>query len=161
MTKNKTYIMMCGFPGCGKSTLVSNLVSNSYETTVLSTDDYIEKVAKGQEKTYSECFDSQIKNAEKFVASELQTALDRGNNIIVDQTNITRSSRYKKLSKIPSEHYTKICFVVKCDEKERQKRMRNRNRKNIPPAIDLMMQEMYVKPTHEEGFDFVYEVITS
>jgi predicted kinase len=115
--------MLSGIPTSGKSTYVSFLLQKPefYNAVVLSTDNYIEKVAKENNLSYNEVFENEIKSAIKQLNVDLSEALKNNRSIIHDQTNLTQKSRAKKIKKIP-DHYKKICAYSVIDLEEAQKR---------------------------------------
>jgi predicted kinase len=151
--------MLVGVPGSGKSTWIEN---RSYgdegrgrNTTVLSTDYYIECVAKDRGLTYNEVFHDAIKDADRTMWKNLEWAIERDDNIMWDQTNLNRKSRAPKLNAVPST-YRKIGIlfpVPPLDELER--RLASRPGKLIPKGVMQNMIDCLTQPLLEEGFDEV------
>ena len=54
--------MLAGIPTSGKSTYISKLLRDFPDAVVISTDDYIEAVARETGKTYNEVFNDNIKD---------------------------------------------------------------------------------------------------
>jgi len=161
MNNEPTLTMLCGSPCSGKSTYVKNFqqrLSNLFydHVVVLSTDDYIERMATKLNSTYSEIFEEYIGAASHELELELKEAIRHSKSIIWDQTNLTPKARKRKLSKIPS-HYTK--YAVWFDEPLQVVLDRNENRagKYIPKSVLRRMHSQFVRPTLEEGFDYVSE----
>lgn len=150
--------MLVGVPGSGKSTWIENADLEEgcgYNTTILSTDSYIEHVAQYQGKTYNEVFHDTIKNANRMMYDDLDWALGYNNNIIWDQTNTSRKSRKEKLAKIP-DHYKKIAvFFPTPDIDELERRLASRPGKVIPKGVLQNMIDCLTQPMLEEGFDEV------
>lgn len=148
----KSVIMMIGVPASGKSTMIQKINENN-EFVVLSTDNYIEAVAKMHEKTYNEVFKDTIKAAEKNLEERLAVAVKEGKDIIWDQTNLTYKSRKAKLAKIP-EDYTRISWTfAKPDPEEWERRLNSRPGKSIPKHILESMAKSFEEPFIPE-FDF-------
>lgn len=147
-----TLYMLVGVPGSGKSTWINTV---EFDATVISTDNYIENVARYQNITYNEAFKDHIKNAEKLMYEDLGWAIEYNTNIVWDQTNISSKTRKKKLNLVPS-HYNKIAvmFETPADD-ELERRLNSRHGKTIPPHVMDGMIEMLEQPTLEEGFDEV------
>jgi predicted kinase len=97
-------VMLCGIPTSGKSTYVKRLKKLDYwkDAVVLSTDNYIEEYAKRVGQTYNEVFDDVIPDATRQLEIAFIEAKDKGKDIIFDQTNLSKKTRRKKLSKLPS-----------------------------------------------------------
>lgn len=149
-------IMLCGLPTSGKSTFVTKLLNDpAYKNSVvLSTDSYIEQVAQRLNKTYNEVFDDTIDEANRQLELALIDAKDRGRCLIWDQTNLTPKTRKKKLSKIPSS-YGRIAIWFDITLEEALKRNRKRPGKVIPQRVLHLMNEQFVAPSCDEGFDVV------
>ena len=153
MENQPTLIMLCGSPCSGKSTYVQKLLLEG-DYVVLSTDNYIERMATKLKSTYSEIFEEYIDAASHELELELKEAIRENKSIIFDQTNLTPKARKRKLSKIPS-YYTK--YAVWFDEPLQVVLDRNENRpgKYIPKSVLRRMHSQFVRPTLEEGFDYV------
>jgi predicted kinase len=150
-------IMMCGIPCAGKSTYIRRGVENSDmldEYVILSTDDYIEEYAKANNKSYNEVFDDVIGEATTKMYKDLDLAIQRGKSIIWDQTNLTKKSRKKKLSKIPGE-YTKTAVVLPLELEDAFVRNSQRANKFIPRSVIHRMYHLFEVPTEDEGFDVI------
>lgn len=149
-------IMLCGLPTSGKSTFVSKLLEEpAYKNSVvLSTDSYIERVAKELNKTYNEVFEDSIGEATRQLELAFIEAKDRGKSLIWDQTNLTPKTRKKKLSKIPSS-YARIAIWFDITLEEALRRNQQRPGKMIPENVLSLMSEQFVPPSCNEGFDVV------
>jgi predicted kinase len=150
---------LCGIPCSGKSTFVNELKKIPYweNAVVLSTDDYIEKVAQEHNTTYREIFDECIDEATRQLELALIEAKDKGENIIYDQTNLTIKTRKKKLSKLPSI-YARGVIYFDITLEEALRRNENREGKYIPKSVLKRMYHQFEVPTIEEGFDYVEKV---
>ena len=151
-----TLIMLVGLPGTGKSTWIRESGFWARPVTmILSTDNYIETVAFGEDKTYSEVFPMAIKAAEKNLEEGLEYAIQTNMNIVWDQTNLSVASRKKKLRKIPA-HYRKVAKVfLPTDEHEAWLNSPERTGKVIPKNVLDSMRATFQMPTVDEGFDEV------
>lgn len=151
-----TLVMLVGLPGTGKSTWIDE--SGFWDRTdamILSTDNFIETVASGEGKTYSEVFPMVIKAAEKNLEEGLDYAIQAGMNIVWDQTNLSVASRRKKLQKVPA-HYRKVAKVfLPTDEHEAWLNSPRRAGKVIPKHVLDSMRATFQMPTMDEGFDEV------
>ena len=149
-------IMLAGVPTSGKTTYVKNLKSMKYweNAVILSTDNYIEKIAKEYNKTYNEVFADAIPDATRELELQLNIAKDKGEDIIFDQTNLSKKTRKKKLSKIPS-HYRKTAVYFQLSLWEALDRNKHREGKFIPESVLKQMYSRFEIPTYDEGFDYV------
>lgn len=149
-------IMLVGVPTSGKTTYVKNLKSMKYweNAVILSTDNYIEKIAKEYNKTYNEVFADAIPDATRELELQLNIAKDKGEDIIFDQMNLSKKTRKKKLSKIPS-HYRKTAVYFQLSLCEVLDRNKHREGKFIPESVLKQMYSQFEIPTYDEGFDCV------
>jgi hypothetical protein len=72
-----------------------------------------------------------------------------------DRTNLTVSSRKKKLDQLP-DAYSKVAIVFTLSDREEWMKRLNRPGKSIPASVLDNMSEIYQEPTLKEGFDEVY-----
>jgi predicted kinase len=151
-------IMLVGLPGTGKSTWVkSHGYLENPNWTVLSTDNFIESCIIGTNDTYSAVFPSLIRLAEKNLTEGLDYACRARMNIVWDQTNLSASSRAKKLSRIPLCYKkTARVFPVPPNHSE-WLNSEERKGKVIPDHVIASMLAVFEQPTIYEGFD---EIIT-
>lgn len=148
-----TIYMLVGVPGSGKSTWVKN---NEHDAVVLSTDNYIERAAEKQGKTYSEVFQDTIGYATDQMEKDLIQAVRKERDIIWDQTNLTAKARKGKLSRIPKS-YKKVAVYFTTPQDLRD-RLASRPGKTIPEPVIISMINQLQPPTKEEGFDEVVAV---
>lgn len=147
-----TMYMLIGVPASGKSTWVK---SRGKDMLVISSDDLIEEYAKSQDKTYNEVFKGQIKIATKIMLEHAEAAFAANQDVIWDQTNITKKSRASKLAMVPP-HYQKIAvFFATPNEEEWQRRLNSRPGKSIPDHVLDGMVEMLEMPDHTEGWNII------
>lgn len=151
-------IMLVGLPGTGKSTWVKNQgFFDKPDWMVLSTDNYIDSVALGEGKTYSEVFPVAIKQAELNMQEGLEYAIKAKMNIVWDQTNLSAGTRVKKLARVPL-CYRRVARVFPIPENHNEwLNSAERVGKVIPPYIIASMIAVYNTPSIYEGFD---EIIT-
>jgi predicted kinase len=149
---SKVYFLI-GVPGVGKSTWVAKQPFDWNKTVIASTDNYIERHASSQGKTYNDVFGDTIKDAGKHLNKTVQDAIDSNLDIIWDQTNVTVNSRKRKIAMIPA-NYEKIAIVFLPPEMaELYRRLKNRPGKTIPQRVLLQMLDDFQIPTKDEGFD--------
>ena len=147
-------LMLIGVPGSGKSTWVKeNCDPLAYN--LISSDNYIDKVAEKEGITYNEAFQKHIKKATEDMNKMAKYAFDNDRSVIWDQTNLTAKSRKAKLAMVP-KHYKQITlyFTVPKDE-EHKRRLDSRPGKTIPHHILKNMIESAEPPSYDEGFDHV------
>lgn len=144
-------IMLCGIPTSGKSTYVSELLLHYSDAVILSTDNYIERVARETGKTYDDVFESSIKKAGDHLYRQLYKARGENKAIIWDQTNLTSKVRKKKLKHFPLS-YSKRCFYFEISLDEALERNKRREGKFIPEDVLKRMHSQFQIPTEDEGF---------
>lgn len=147
-----TMYMLIGVPASGKSTWVEQ---NKGDALVISSDNLIEEYAAENGKTYNEVFKGQIKIANKIVMEHAEAAFAADQDVIWDQTNLTKKSRKGKLAMVP-EHYRKTAvFFATPLEEEWQRRLNSRPGKSIPAYILDSMVEMLEMPEQDEGWHII------
>lgn len=149
-----TLYMLIGVPGSGKSFFIKNFLLNKFPNiVVVSTDNYIEQLAKQQGKTYNDVFKSSIDSATKNLDQQVKQAVSKNYDIAWDQTNTSKGARRKKLAMIP-DSYKKIAVVFPTPEQdELQRRLASRPGKEIPPEVVSNMIKSLQMPSEDEGFD--------
>ena len=150
-------ILLCGIPTSGKSTYVKTLLSQPYwgNAVVLSTDDYIQKVAEKHQSTYNEVFQDHISAATEFMWEGLQFAVHEGRDIIIDQTNLTRKTRKTKTSRVSADMYRKRAVYFELSLKEALERNQHREGKFIPESILKRMYHSFEIPDNNEDFETI------
>ena len=147
-----TMYMLIGVPASGKSTWREKYKGDAL---VISSDDLIEEWAVAQGITYNDAFKDNIKLATKIVNDLAKEAFANGQDVIWDQTNITKKSRASKLAMVP-EHYRKTAvFFATPLEEEWQRRLNSRPGKSIPAHILDSMVEMLEMPELDEGWHII------
>jgi predicted kinase len=147
-----TIYMLIGVPASGKSTWVEKYTGNAL---VISSDNLIETYAAEQGKTYNEVFKGQIKLATKLALEHAEEAFAAGQDVIWDQTNLTKKSRASKLSMVPPHYHKTAVFFATPLEAEWQRRLNSRPGKSIPAHILDSMVEMLEMPDHTEGWNII------
>ena len=147
-----TMYMLIGVPASGKSTWVEQ---NKGDALVISTDNLIEMYAADNGKTYNEVFKDQIKIATKLTMQHAEAAFAGGQNVIWDQTNLTKKSRASKLAMVPQHYSREAVFFATPLEEEWQRRLNSRPGKSIPAHILDSMVEMLELPDLDEGWHII------
>jgi predicted kinase len=159
MTKRPVCHILVGLPGVGKSTWsLARGKRLKPDFAILSTDGYIEWVAKQANKTYDEVFASAVGPADSLFWVTLRAhARSADYDIYIDRTNMTPKGR-KKIIDIVKKSYDVVAVVFTCDPEEHLKRLRSRPGKTIPPHAMASMEASYREPTTEEGFRAIWYV---
>jgi len=150
-------ILLCGIPTCGKSTYVNNLITQPRyaDAVVLSTDNYIQRVADEQGKTYDDVFKKTISEATDYMWERLKFAIFEQRHIIIDQTNLTPKTRKQKTSKVPADMYRKKAVYFEITLKEALERNKHREGKCIPEGVLKTMYHSFVIPNNTEDFEVI------
>lgn len=162
----KRAIMLIGLPGSGKSTFIKNLLSKAKmgeAWRVLSTDDILEEWGKERGMSYNEAFQKiNFKSVKNEMFRRFKEALENGENIIFDQTNMSVKSRAEKLKELP-EDYAREAVVFSLTDAELNRRLKKREAetgKVIPPFVIANMAKSYEAPSKDEfpnGIKFIRE----
>ena len=155
----KNAYMLIGLPGSGKSTWAEDFLDHHLGTAVkLSTDDYIERVAAAQGKTYSEVFSAHMGAADAALKTSLEEAAACGKNIIWDQTNLTPTGRRVKVAHLRALGYDVYAIVFKVPFIVLSARLTGRPGKIIPDHVLQSMISSYVEPSLDEGFVWIADI---
>lgn len=162
LKKDKIFVMLVGFPGSGKSTWAMRTfptyIGQSWR--YVSSDAYIEGMAKDAGKTYNEVFRQHIDRAQSSCEYVAIQGFKRGHDIVWDQTNLTRSTRARKLRIVP-DTYKKYCIEIQCtDPVKLNERLQSREGKTIPDFVLETMRQNYQEPALDEGFDKIWQILT-
>lgn len=143
--------ILVGVPGSGKSTWINeNQTDISY---IVSTDRVIDGLAAIYGFTYNEIFNETIRFADMIMNKWMMRAVEAGDDLYVDRTNMSAKSRAQFINKLKPYGYDFECIVFPTPESEEWKRrLDSRPGKTIPQeAIDRMVAS-YQAPTKAEGF---------
>ena len=158
VTYDKRIIVLVGLPGSGKSTWRDDFLATVEEDfDVISSDDIIEELCAKEGITYTEGFDKFAGRATKQMKQNFREAVNKGRNIIWDQTNMTPKKRRTILKDVPEDYYREVVsFEVMEDVLlERLAKREKETGKHIPAFVIKNMANSYVPPTRQEGFDNV------
>jgi tRNA uridine 5-carbamoylmethylation protein Kti12 len=143
-------ILLVGPPACGKSTWRARyLATASRSTTVVSSDDVLERFAAENGWTYDEAWRSvDSKVVTRIVNEEFDAAVKRGDDIIVDRTNMTAKIRRSFMSRVPKQT-RRIAVLFPIEREELDRRLESRARetgKYVPKSAVDEMYRIYVAP---------------
>ena len=152
-----TLWMLVGVPASGKTTWLRDSDIDWNRTTLLSTDNIIEREAAALGKTYNDVFKKVIKQATREMNQRLQQAIADNRDIVWDQTNLTPDSRKSKLEKIPATYQKVAVYFPVPDTREWQRRLNSRPGKIIPQHVLVSMGQGFTMPSQAEGFDKIID----
>lgn len=149
--------MLVGLPATGKTTWVKRNLPH-LNADVISSDDIIERIAEEKGISYNEAFESEIVQATNHMMESANLSISLNNNIIWDQTNLSRKSRSQKLAMFGS-NYTKVAVVFDYSYiglAELSLRLNSRPGKMISHSVLNRMRATFEMPSVSEGFDAVF-----
>jgi predicted kinase len=147
---------LIGVPGAGKSTWHSEQKWAS-QCAYISTDIYVEKIAKAEGKTYSEIFKDVMPECIEYMIGDVKNASAEGKDIIWDQTSTTIASRRRKFNMLPDyEHIAVVFRTPERSELERRLKSRYDYGKIIPEEVVESMINNWEEPTEDEGFSEIW-----
>ena len=157
----RTYIMLIGLPGSGKSTWAADYIAKNsgMDFRVVSSDAIIEEKALLEGLTYSASHKKNIGFSIDEMERRFKQYVKDGVNIIHDQTNLTVKTRKKHLAK--AKGYVKSAVIFTLAEEKRQRRFETRKAntgKHIPEYVIKNMTKNFEPPTKKEGFDKVINI---
>lgn len=145
-------ILVCGIPGSGKSTYLSQFRHN-FNCKVISRDEIRFSLLQEGEDYFSH-----EDEVEKNMWNQINEALAANKNTYVDQTSLTPNSRSYLLKHVTS-HFDELIIIWFNISKEICLE-RNENRINtrayVPRGVIRRMAMQMVPPSIEEGFDKIY-----
>ena len=139
--------ILIGVPASGKTTWRAQQPA----PFVLSSDDIIESMAAARGQTYNEVFTSVIGQADKAFWIACRQAANKGLNVIIDRTNMSRKARARYFEIFKGYDFEALVFPTP-DKDEWKRRLSHRPGKTIPQHVLDNMNNSYEAPTREEGF---------
>ena len=140
--------LMCGIPGSGKSTWLKGLEK---ENAVISRDKIRYSLLNE-----GDAYFSKEKEVFELFTKQINDSLTKGINTYVDATHITPGSRRKLLNAITAPYDRLNAIVIDTPLEECLKRNAQRiGRACVPEDQVINMYEHFVKPTLNEGFNYI------
>ena len=153
--KMPTAYILIGVPGSGKTTWVDNAEFTA-DTAHISSDYFIEEYADLHSTTYTLIFSEYAATANKLMFDEALEAIRSGMDVVWDQTNLTVSSRKKKIVMLKDYHKIAVVFKLPAPEVLAERLENRRHWKEIPDNVINNMIEKFQEPTKSEGFDDIW-----
>lgn len=156
---NPEIVLLVGLPGSGKSTYLKENEDRFKDYVIASSDNIIQEEAEKKNKSYDELFEQMIGQADTQFKELVQTSLSENKNIVIDRTNLTKKSRNKMLSNVPS-NYKKTVIYFDIDDDIIDERLEERSKKEKKTIRFMVLERMKIQfeePSYDEGFD---EILT-
>lgn len=154
----KCYFLI-GLPGVGKSTITEKILEEEKNAVYLSTDAFLDDIAKEKGIDYNKAWKDYGKDAEKRFTALLRSSMNKGTTLVWDQTNVVKSSRIKKLKSLKEKGYIVIGLNFEIPDEEWQKRLQKRESeggKKVPRFVLSNMQKTYQRADYTEGFEEIF-----
>jgi predicted kinase len=145
---------LVGLPAAGKSTWVSQQ-DWAGACALISTDHYVDRFADRMGQTYNQVFKTVMPRAIRLMMRAVRRAQAQGQDIIWDQTNLTRASRARKFRLLPEYQHVAVVFAVP-EAEEHARRLASRPGKRIPDTVLASMTQSYDPPEESEGFEEIW-----
>jgi predicted kinase len=158
---DKSFVMLVGLPGAGKTTLAIEKYGNDPDTIIVSSDAHLEAIAKERGVSYAQAFSENQGEANAKCIAEAKSAFAAGKRVVWDQNNLSIDDRARKLSLVPADYF-KAAFAFELTTEELADRFLGRFRetgKAVKPEVMDELAKSYERPGRFEGFDYT-EIIT-
>ena len=164
-TDMPTVYIMVGPPACGKDTLIDYNQAEFGEYDVVSYDQLRLKLyvmnndcrefspSEIYNKAWTWCNDNKI-NLKKYLYNDMLSALEKGRNVIVSNTNMTVKGRQELYKFIKGNgNYNIMVVCILCDEHTLIERdmQRKENDKSVGERVIKTMMNNFEIPTMAEG----------
>lgn len=145
-------IILCGIPGCGKTTWTKTYLSGSFHYAHHSSDAIREELTG--DATRQDVNEQVFKTFHYRIAE----SLDHGFDTVADSTALDLRAR-EKLMEVAHNH--EVHLVLFCNNDEAVRRNRNRERV-VPDDVMVRMLNKYEKTQHSlrDGERLLYDSIT-
>lgn len=127
--------VLAGPPGSGKSTKARQLRKDYPEAIYISSDEFIERVARRYGVSYNDIFFKVIKRATKRVSKLIKKAQEQKLPVIWDMCNLTQAERFVRRSNFPGYHCTLGYTDVDWDTLVERNNSRERGKLNVDRVL--------------------------
>lgn len=142
--------LMCGVPGCGKSTFLNKVRHTT--AVVVSRDEIRFSIVKPDE----EYFSHENETLEIFW-NKINEALAANKDVFVDQTSLTPRSRKWLLEHVTGYDFSHVIWIDEDLETcLKRNKMRHGTRAFVPEQTIQRMSKQFVKPSCKEGFNYIF-----
>lgn len=159
-----TLDILVGLPACGKSTYTKeHYFEAGEEVTVISRDNVIMEMGEklgmsNYTDIYKALTDEQHKEAYEETIRRFNEAVKRGDNIVIDMTNMSKKSRNKWLHQTRRKYKTRaVVFIAGKSLLEARNILRTeQENKFIPQYVFTNMKKSFIVPTTLEVDEVEY-----
>lgn len=151
---SNTLFMLCGPPGCGKSTKAKELRTKFPDAIYISSDEFVERYARWCGITYNEAFFKAVKRASKRVSKLVKLAKEK--DVIWDQTNLTQAERRARQLNFPEHRYV-LHYCPQVTLNYLLGKNKTRDRGPMRYEVIAKMHELYELPDKNELEDMWHE----
>lgn len=153
-------VLMVGLPGSGKTTIACKHYPDFEKVSL----DEIKNMPKHERYSLVRSYKpdglpippSNNRKAEHVL---IATALQKGLNVVIDDTNLTREIRAPHIEHASRYRYP-VYAISLCNAKTAIKRNKARSgRMRVPDGIMLKMQREYEPPKMDEGFESIRTIL--
>lgn len=145
--------LMCGIPGCGKSTCAKQLIEKNPQIKYVSRDEIRFSLLKEGE----DYFAHEDRVFHEFTHS-INKWLEAGYDVIADATHLNPSSRHKTMFKILHADDVNVIYVATSIGEALRRNELREGRAKVPESVILNMSASLVVPTIDEGFKSIFFV---
>jgi len=145
------FIMPVGIPGCGKTNYCKAYKAENPNSIHLSSDEIRMAITNNNPKYTKD----ETNFVFKLMSDEALKALNNGNDVLYDATNLTRKSRRMIIERLPKYcEVIAIVFAPKIEECIERDSQRDGLTKVGSDVIDKMVRRFQV-PYYDEGFTII------
>ena len=138
--------VLVGLSGSGKSTIAAEMVKNTFNTIIVSSDSIRKELTGSVEDQ------SQNEEVFKIFHDRIREGLENKKNVVADATNLTMKSRRAIMMKINGLDVYKVCYII--PKPFEQCKIDNFSREHAVPDDVLDKQiRRFQTPFYEEGFN--------
>ena len=142
--RKRTVYVMIGAPASGKSTYAQDLYGHIISSDAIRAELYGDEAIQGNSADVFKVF-----------YDRARAELAKGNNIILDATNLTVKNRKNIFKNLKDYNCRYIAVRCLCPLETLLERNRNRSRV-VPEDVVIRMYDSYQEPTYEEGFEEIW-----
>lgn len=154
MNRKPTLYLPVGLPGSGKTTWVT---AHLPQIKRLSTDDLLISRAEAEGLSYREAYLQHGRWSAKTLCQQWTLAAQNGEDVIIDQTNLTVASRWRKLIDFPDHHKVAIFFDIPVDLAIQRVKARAKANGHDVPVQDIHAMWDRMESPFERDFDEVWQ----